>query len=104
MMTEKTHDKHLDALNASMAKSRAEIATLAAELKRLAHHAPGNGNGDTEVGGWSNFQHKLDQAGSRGKQVAQSVADEIVRHPLLSGAAAFGLGFVLARLMFRRSS
>jgi len=105
MMTEKAHDKNMEALHAGIARSQAEIAELAANLKKLARHAAGNGgNGDADIGGWLGFQHKLDEASARGKQVAQGVADEIIRHPLLSGAAAFGLGFVFARLLFRRGN
>ena len=114
-MKEKTHEKNPDALNASIAKLREEIAALAAGLKKLAegkidessvdgeHPQEGPPNGDKCHGGWTGFRHRLDEAGARGKKVAKGLADEIERHPLIGGMAAFGLGFVIAKLLFRRS-
>ena len=114
-MKEKTHERNLDALSAGIAKSREEIVALAAGLKKLAqwkidessvdgqHPQEVPANGDTCHGGWTGFRHRLDEAGAQGKKVAKGLADEIERHPLIGGMAAFGLGFVIARLLFRRS-
>lgn len=114
-MKEKTHEKNLDALNAGIAKSREEIAALGTGLKKLAdgkidessvdgeHPQERPGNGDTWHGGWTGFRHRLDEAGARGKKVVKGLADEIERHPLIGAMAAFGLGFVIARMLFRRS-
>ena len=113
-MKEKTHERNLDALNAGIAKSREEIAALAAGLKKLAewkidessvdweHPLQGPANGDKCYGKWTGFRHRLDEAGARGEKVAEGLADEIRRHPLIGGMAAFGLGFVIAKLLFRR--
>ena len=115
MMKEKTPEQDLDALNAGIAKSRQEIAALVAGLKKLAerkidessvhrkHQQEGPDNGDRSHGRWTGFRHRLDEAGARGQKVAQALSDEIERHPLIGGMAAFGLGFVIARLLFRRS-
>ena len=114
-MKEKTHDKNLNALNAGIAKSREEIAALAAGMKKLAEwkieESPVDGeqpkdgpaNGANGHGGWTGFRHRLDEAGTRGEKVAKVLAEEIERHPLIGGIAAFGLGFAIARLLFRRS-
>ena len=114
-MKEKTHEKDLDELNAGIAKSREEIAALAATLKKLAqwkieessvdgkHPQEGPTNGDKCHGGWTGFRNRLDKAGARGENVVKGLADEIQRHPLIGGMAAFGLGFTIAKLLFRRS-
>ena len=104
-MKENTNGNSLDALNAELAKSREEIAALAADLKKLAdgaHPQDGPANGDQRDGGWTGFWHGLDEAGARGEKVAKGLADEIERHPLIGGMAAFGLGYVIARLIYRR--
>jgi hypothetical protein len=111
-MKEKTQEQTLDTLNAGIAKSRDEIAALAASLNKLAEwktdksDIDGKGagsavNGNKNHGGWTDFQYKLDDVGARGKNAAKVVADEIERHPLIGGMAAFGLGFVLAKWLFR---
>jgi len=111
-MNEKTYEKNLDALNTGIAKSREEIAVLAAGLKKLAEFKidksrvdppEGPTNGNKLNGGWTRFQYSLDEVGARGKKVAKRVADEIERHPLIGGTAAFGFGFVIAMALFRRS-
>ena len=94
------HQAQLIALNASIAKSREEMATLASRLNSLA-----TGLSDVEGGEskWSALQHRIGAAGSRGKLAAQGLAEEIERHPLIGGMAAFGLGFGLATLLFKRA-
>jgi len=95
-MKEKTDENNLEALNDGIAKSREEIAALAAGLKKLA-------DGDKRNGGWTGFRNRLDEAGARGEKVVQGLVDEIKRHPLIGGLAAFGLGFGIATLLFKRS-
>jgi hypothetical protein len=114
-MTEKTNEKNLDAMNARIAESREEIAALAAGLKELVERKTdtssvdgslwhdGPSNGGNRSGAWRSFRHSLDEVSSRGGKVAKGVADEIERHPLMGGLAAFGLGFGIATLLYRRS-
>ena len=114
-MKEKTNENNLDALNADIAKLREEIAALAAGLQKLAEGTidkysidgerppESPANCEKRNGGWTGFWHGLDQAGARGKKVAQGLAVEIERHPLVGGIAAFSLGFWIATVLFRRS-
>jgi hypothetical protein len=98
-MQETTHGADLNELNASIAKLRVEIAALAAELR---HEVPGDGDGPGS--GWTAFRNGLGEAGARGGKIADGVAIEIERHPLIGGAVAFGIGFLIATLLFKRSS
>jgi hypothetical protein len=84
-MKEKTQEKNLNTLNAGITKSR-----------------PTNGN--THNGGWTDFRYRLDEVGARGRKITKALADEIERHPLIGGMLAFGLGFVIAKLLFQRSN
>ncbi|MDD5308529.1 MAG: hypothetical protein PHU25_14500 [Deltaproteobacteria bacterium] len=95
-MTE--HETNLDELNAGIAQLRVEISALAAEMK---HEVPGNG-GKPESG-WTAFRHRLGEAGARGEKIADGVALEIERHPLIGGMVAFGIGFLIATLLFKRT-
>jgi len=109
-MKENTHETDLEALNAGIAKSREEIGALLADLKKLS--VLRNDKAFVDIvrskegpaeGGWTGFKHKLDEAGARGEKAAKGLADEIKRHPLIAGATAFGLGFVIATVLFKRS-
>jgi hypothetical protein len=114
-MKDKAGNTQLDALNADIAKSREDIAALAASFRRLAEWKvdkssvdgkcppEGPANGEKRNGKWMAFRHGLDEAGVRGMQVAKGLSDEIERHPLIGGMVAFGLGFGIARLIFRRN-
>jgi hypothetical protein len=117
-MTEKTHEKELDALKADIASLREEIAALATGVKKLAEtktaepHAEGEheaskqggpANGGHGHGAWTDFQHTLDEARAQGEKVVKDLAAEIERHPLVGSMAAFGLGFIIAKLWYRGS-
>lgn len=113
-MQEKTSENDLEALNTAIAQLREEIAALTAYVKQPAEWRIDQASVDGESllegladgdknGGWTGFRHKLGEAGARGEKVAEGLAHEIERHPLIGGMIAFGLGFFIARLLFRRS-
>ena len=52
---------------------------------------------DNELGSYTNL------LGDLTVKVAKSLADQIEQHPLIGGMAAFGLGFVIAKWLFRSS-
>ena len=47
------------------------------------------------------FQPILELARDRGEQLLEELANEIRKHPLRSAAAAFGIGFIIAKLTGR---
>jgi hypothetical protein len=115
-MTERTHEKELDALKADIARLREEIAALAtgvkefAETKAAESHAKGDherskqkdpANGGDGHDAWTDFQHTLNEAWPRGEKIIKDLAAEIERHPLVGSMAAFCLGFIIAKLWGR---
>ncbi len=116
-MTEKQREKDMDALKTDIAALREHIASLAASVKKLAEEKSGGASSaadreDTkEEGGafgeqwrvgWTDFQQKFEEARDRGEKAVKELAVEIERHPLGSIAAAFGIGFIIAKLLDRR--
>jgi hypothetical protein len=51
--------------------------------------------------GWEEVEPILELARDRGEQLLEDLADEIRKHPLRSAAAAFGIGFIVAKLLGR---
>ena len=100
-MSEKSHGTDLEEMSAEIAKSRKEIAALTAGLAKL--HGGKNGKAAVEPE-QSGFRHGLEVVSARGGEVANGLSEEIKRHPLISGVTALGLGFVIAMLIFKRSS
>ena len=113
-MKENAQQNSLDDLNADIARTRAEFAALAAGLKQLAELEKDGTTIDAELllkmptkrdehrTVWAVLWRGLRQAGVQGKKLSGGIADEMERHPLLGGVAAFGLGYALARMLFRR--
>ena len=114
-MTERTHEKELDALKADIAGLREEIAALATGVKKLAEtkatepHAEGEpkatqqggpANGGHGHGAWTDVQHTLDEAWARNEKIIKDLAAEIERHPLVGSMVALGLGFIIAKLWY----
>lgn len=106
-MTERTHEKELDALKADIARLREEIVALVAATHAEGEHEAskqgGPANGGHGHGGGTDVRQKLDEAWARGEKVVKDLAAEIERHPLAGSMAAFGLGFIIAKLWYRGS-
>jgi uncharacterized coiled-coil protein SlyX len=114
-MKDKTHEEQLDELNGVIAKSREELAALSAGLRRLSEwksaRSPAEWKVPAEVptngvkpnGAWTGFRHTLEEAGTKSNAAAKGLAAEIERHPLLASIAAFGTGFAIAKLLFKRT-
>ena len=110
-MTEKTHDKELDALKADIANLREEIARLAAGVNKSGGnhvkqpHSAAQQEGTAHVeeghGVWTDLLNKLDSSRIQGEKVVKDLAAEVEQHPLVSILAAFGLGYIIAKLWYR---
>lgn len=118
-MTEKTDEKEMEALRADIASLREKVAALAAGVRKFGEtKAAGpradeedeatrqegsSSNGGYGRGAWTGFQHTLDEVWALGEKFVKELADEIDRHPRAGSMAAFGLGFIIAKLWYRGS-
>ena len=107
-MDEQKREEQLEALNRGAARSQEELAALAARVERLVEWTTDNPSVVAERrparGAWRSLWHGLHEAGVEGGRLGRGVADEIERHPVLGGMAAFGLGFWVATLLFKKSA
>ncbi|MHB8845700.1 MAG: hypothetical protein ACYC7L_13255 [Nitrospirota bacterium] len=108
-MTERTQEKELDALKADIERLREEIAGLAAGIKGSGGSpageppsAEGEAGADEESHAlWGGLLHKLNASRVQGEKVVRDLAAEVEQHPLVSIVAAFGLGYIIAKLWYR---
>jgi hypothetical protein len=110
-MTGKTHDSEMDSLKADIARLREEFARLASGGNKFSDvHADepsetaqtaGPAANDNGHGAWADLLHKLDSSRMRGGKVINDLEAEIKKHPLVSIATAFGLGYVIAKLWYQ---
>jgi hypothetical protein len=109
-VTDKTHDKELNALKADIASLRQEIAKLVVGVKKSvginAEQQPGvaqleDFSSDEEGHGvWSDLLHKFGSSKIQGKKIVSTLATEVEQHPLGSLIAAFGIGYIIAKLWY----
>jgi len=103
-MTEKTHDKELDALKADIARLREEIAGLTAGVNKAAGIDSEQSNASAQQEGfgvWADLLHKFDSSKIQSEKVIRDLSAEVEQHPLVSIMAAFGLGYIIAKLWYR---
>jgi hypothetical protein len=109
-MKDKNHEAELDALKADLARLREEMTGLAAGVKSAAgmqtdqahaaaprDHLPG----EEGHGVWTDLFRKFDASRVQGEKVVKDLAAEVEQHPLVSVMAAFGLGYIIAKLWYR---
>mgnify|MGYP001568738495 CR=1 FL=1 len=112
-MTEKTDDKELDALKAEIKNLREEIAGLADDMKKSAGmhaeqaHAAAQQEGPTHSekghGVWADLLRKFNSSRIHDEKVVRDLAAEVEQHPLVSIVAAFGLGYIIAKLWYKEN-
>lgn len=102
MMADDPIREDLDALKADIATLRDDIVRLAATVQ-AAVEAQGEGMAD-EVRDQADryreaFASRVDAAVGQGRKMAEELDAQVGQHPLGAMVAAFGLGFVVAKLL-----
>jgi hypothetical protein len=100
-MTEKAHDKELEALKAAIVSLREELAGLRTEQSRAAAQQEAPPHGEESQGVWTDLLHKFESSRIQGEKVVRDLAVEVEKHPLVSIMAAFGLGYIIAKLWYQ---
>ena len=52
-------------------------------------------------GVWADLLHKFDSSKIQSEKVIRDLSAEVEQHPLVSIMAAFGLGYIIAKLWYR---
>jgi len=85
-----------------MEKIRLELERLREELAVLLANREGNAGAVASTEGkmnWDDIRQKLGDAQEHGGKALKDLSAHIERHPVGSAVAAFGLGFLIARLL-----
>ena len=104
-MAEADLAREMETLRADLAKLRSDLAGVAEALKD-----EGQKKAQSARDGLTDLLHSvkeqigeaLDQAGAKGKRSVEVVGHQIEERPLASLLTAFGVGFILAKLLDRR--
>lgn len=94
--------KELEQMRSDMAALRADVAELAKVLKTMGTNKAESVKDTIEEEIQKRreaLREKLDEARARGQEFKDSLEDRVETHPYTSLLTAFGVGFVLAKLM-----
>jgi ElaB/YqjD/DUF883 family membrane-anchored ribosome-binding protein len=94
--------KELDALKADITQLREDIAGLTGAVRDAASDKAQKTRADTQErlrGVWEDLERKLDETLQQGKATLGNVESQVGQHPAGSLLTAFGVGFIIARLL-----
>jgi ElaB/YqjD/DUF883 family membrane-anchored ribosome-binding protein len=94
--------KEMDALKADITQLRQDIAGLTSAVHDVASDKVQKTRDDTREGirnAWEELERKLDEVIDQGKSTMGDVQTRIGQHPTGSLLTAFGIGFVVAKLL-----
>lgn len=94
--------KELDALKNDIAQLRKDIASLSTAVKDVAADKVADGKAQAKekaAGAWEDIERKLDEVLGEGRETVRNVEQKIGEHPTGSLLTAFGVGFIIAKLM-----
>ena len=94
--------KEMDALKADIAQLRQDIRGLTAAVRDVASDKARQTRSDTQErlqGAWEDLESKLDEVIDQGRATMGDVQSQIGQHPAGSLLTAFGVGFIIAKLL-----
>lgn len=94
--------KELETLKADIAKLRADVSDLTKVFKKVASEKTSDANAklhDEVRQAREELQRRINQAREYGEQHVGEFENQVGEHPLGSILAAFGIGFIIAKLM-----
>lgn len=101
-MAEEPFREELDALKADIAQLRTDIANLTTAVKDVASEKVNATREDAQQraqNAWDDIERRLNDVLDQGRETASGIEDKITEHPGGSVLTAFGLGFIIAKLM-----
>lgn len=103
-MAEAGFEKDVEQLKKDIAQLRADLSTIGEGVRKMSTDAVGATQAKVKSiaqDALDEFHNKLNEAKSQGKKAMHDLEREIKDNPLISLAVAFGIGFVLSKLLDR---
>lgn len=94
--------KEMDALKADIAQLREDILGLTGAVRDVASDKAQQTRTDTQERmrtAWEDLERKLDEVIDQGKATIGDVQNQVGQHPAGSLLTAFGVGFIVAKLL-----
>jgi ElaB/YqjD/DUF883 family membrane-anchored ribosome-binding protein len=104
-MAERDVQKDLDAVKEDLSKLRSDIADLTQKLLDIGKSEAGSARDRIETEARTlvrDLRQTLNETGAHGRRTVESVEQLLVEKPVVSLLAAFGMGFLVGKLLERR--
>lgn len=104
-MAERDIHAEMETLKSEMAKLRTDFSGVIAAMKsagKAEAEAVREGSSEFFSSMKDEIRHALEEARKKGKQSVEAVEKQVGEHPFLSLLAAFGAGFIIAKLLDRK--
>jgi len=101
-MAEDPIRKEMDALKADIAQLRVDIAGLTSAVHDVASDKVKKARGDAQDrmrDTWEDLEEKLEEVIQNGKATVGNIEGQISQHPTGSLLTAFGIGFLVAKML-----
>lgn len=101
-MAEDPIRKELDTLKADIAQLRQDIAGLTTAIRDQATSQAQKTKAETQErlrGAWEELEHKFDEVLEHGRSTVGDLEECVGQHPTGSLLTAFGVGFIVAKLL-----
>jgi ElaB/YqjD/DUF883 family membrane-anchored ribosome-binding protein len=106
-MAERDVQAELELLKSEMSKIRADFAGVAAALKGAGAAEAASlkeSTGEFAASVKEQLRHALEEAKAKGKKSVEVVEHQVGEHPFITILAAFGIGFLVAKVLDRKNS
>ena len=103
-MAEEGLQKELEKLKTDIAKLKTDLSAVGEGVKKMGTEAVGATQAKVKSAAQDaldEFQNKLNEMKSQGQKAVHDLEQEIKEKPLTSLAVAFGIGFLLSKLLDR---
>lgn len=104
-MADETIRKEMDALKADIAQLREDIVGLTHAVKSAASERVAGARtqaGEYAHGAWENIEQRFEDLVNQGKETLNKAEHKVGEHPVASVVTAFGIGFLIAKLLDMR--
>ncbi|MEJ2552790.1 MAG: hypothetical protein P8164_05805 [Gammaproteobacteria bacterium] len=101
-MADESIRKEMDALKADIAKLREDIVGLTGAVKGAASENVAGAKAQAEERlheAWSDIERRLQDVLAEGKTTFNKAEQQVGEHPVGSVLTAFGIGFIIAKLL-----
>ena len=94
----------MDSLKEELANLRNDVASIVASLGKISQSKVAEATDSVtetleENSNWNEMKSQIELARVQGEQLSRDLGEEVTRHPLLSIAIAFGIGYIASKIV-----